>query len=72
MPMLYVTYVAQHHWLGFLGVMYPVSGHCVSCLCPPETARLQDVLQSQARELDKANKVGSSVGRGLCVGVVCV
>ena len=51
--------------------MYPVSSHCVSCLRPPETARLQDVLQSQARELDKANKVGSSVRRGgICVGML--
>ena len=34
-------------------------------LVPPEAARVQDVLQSQTKELDKANKVGN-----VCVVII--
>ena len=34
---------------------------CLS-LVPPEAARVQDVLQSQTKELDKANKVANVYG----------
>ena len=36
-------------------------------LVPPEAARVQDVLQSQTKELDKANKVAN-----VCVAISCL
>lgn len=59
-----IRYMSVDTGLRWLGTVHQAGGVFVS-LVPSEAARVQDVLQSQTKELDKANKVGN-----VCVVVI--